>query len=271
MCERKMITIDLKTSDWANVQAQLNISFLGDAHIYWLKNGNELSIPKKTILYTYLAQYHGPHYIILFIQEAPAGHNILSLPETVDHASFITVYNFLHDAPFLDQQFIHALYAHHNTILLEKACLLMDYHAVLGKQQGAFCTKWLNLIVPATKSLFTLSQFFFALQANAFFKEWQRVHHDYPDEFWISFWSEQLWQATVFLTALAQKKSLIDAKKTVTRLPFSFIQKDWNRHSIKSLVNAHNFLYSIDYGLKNGSSENALELFLYKFLNNAYS
>jgi hypothetical protein len=270
MCERRVITIDLQELEWSAVQAQLDMSFLGDANIYWIKNASDLNMQKRNALFAYLATYQGPHYVIVYVDVAPAAQEgICVLPESVDRAAFVNIHTFLYDNAFADQQFLDKVYARNDTIPLAAACLLMRYHEVLGRGQTAFCDTWLDLIIPPSKSLFTLSQYFFALQGATFLKEWEKVRDNYPEEFWVSFWSEQVWQATVFLQALAHKKTLLDAKKLVTRLPFSFTQKDWNNHSVAALARAHDFLYSVDYGLKNGQAQSGLELFLYKFLNKA--
>ena len=55
------------------------------------------------------------------------------------------------------------------------------------------------------------------------------------------------------------------------RLPFSFIQRDWQRYaSTKELMNAHASLYQLDYTMKNGGSFELIELFFLQFMHNYF-
>jgi hypothetical protein len=57
------------------------------------------------------------------------------------------------------------------------------------------------------------------------------------------------------------QKQFVNAKKMSYRLPYSFINKDWQRVQIDELVECYEFLYQIDYAIKTGSTFCSLDLF----------
>ena len=73
----------------------------------------------------------------------------------------------------------------------------------------------------------------------------------------------------IFFTLMKQKK-YAEAKKAQYKLPFSFINRDWSAYSLTTLRNAHHFLTNIDFRLKNGGSEIALEHFYTRFFENSF-
>ena len=153
---------------------------------------------------------------------------------------------------------------------LDQACMLMQYISVMGDVSYESVRGLLQRVVVPDHSLFVLSQHFFAKDQEAFFKLWKQVEPEFPIEFWIPYWSEQLWQASLFVMQV-QELGPIGAKKGVTRLPFSFLQRDWKKYGVRELCAAHTFLYGVDFGLKNGYAEHGLELFLAQFLQGGFT
>ena len=103
------------------------------------------------------------------------------------------------------QSFIQALFTHRKVIPLDTACIVLSYATVVGSGYAQFIQSNLNKIVASDKSLFTLSQHFFAKSPVSFFSLWLEVASDYPEPFWISFWSEQLWRAYYFVKYTKKK------------------------------------------------------------------
>ena len=128
---------------------------------------------------------------------------------------------------------------------------------------------WFEKIVVPEESLFSLAQFFFARKKDAFFKVWLNLKDEYNGAFWTTFWSEQLWKA-YHVVSLRKEGNFAAAKQMESRLPFSFLQKDWKTFDAKELSHAHDFLYSIDHRLKNGLSDNGLEIFYHGFMRGAF-
>ena len=163
-------------------------------------------------------------------------------------------------------QFSEQLFRQRATIDLEQALSLMRYDMVVGKNKEDFFASYIPLLVKHEESLFALSQYFFALQQEKFFTALAPLELVYPIEFWIAFWLEQVWQALIFVDT-AFKQGPLAAKSYVSRLPFSFTQKDWKHFSSAELIEAHEKLYIFDYMFKNGVSSAGLHIWYIDFLN----
>jgi hypothetical protein len=92
---------------------------------------------------------------------------------------------------------------------------------------------------------------------------------DYAPTFWANFWADQIWRAYVYCDLMKQQRHT-DAKKVQYKLPFSFINRDWHRYDLAELRNAHHFLTTLDFRLKNGSSELGLEHFYSQFFEDVF-
>ena len=88
------------------------------------------------------------------------------------------------------------------------------------------------------------------------------MKNHYAPEFWIAFFSEQLWQASIYVQYVSQNNAA-EGRKYAYRLPFSFFQKDYKKYTLEQFARAHDFLYAIDHGTKNGSASDGIELFIH--------
>lgn len=95
------------------------------------------------------------------------------------------------------------------------------------------------------------------------------MQDDYPAQFWIAFWSEQLVKAYGFVL-YSQQKNYSAAKKISYRLPFSFTKTDWKKIDQHELVRAHHFLYFYDFHIKNGGTDRMFDLFYSNFFTGFY-
>jgi hypothetical protein len=116
-----------------------------------------------------------------------------------------------------------------------------------------------------------LSEYFFAYDANNFFKLWSVIEKNYSEMFWISFWAEHLWRACCVINYL-NLGDFAQAKRAGFRLPYTFINRDWKKHNIIKLKKLYCLLYKIDYLYKTGSPFCLFEFFyLSHFLSNFFS
>jgi len=256
----KIDMLDPAELDFALFRSTLETSFLGMSTRYWLYTA-ELDERKQRQVLTYLGSYQGPHTIVVCVDEehvelvSSAQKSLcIVLPPHVTEKMFIELAQFLYPAHISKNfaQFAQAIFKRRLSIALDTACLLMQYGVVLGAATPQFVAQWLDKIVVADKSLFTLSQHFFARDTHRFFTLWRTLKDDYPEVFWLTYWSEQLWRACIVVN-LQRENNIVEAKKMSFRLPFSFMQKDWRNYSGGELKNAHHFVYDLDYRLKNGS------------------
>ena len=254
-------------SDESVVRAKMHTSFLGMKSYYWL-HGLSLTDKQSNQWITELGSYEGPNTVGFYVPDtvavtASATQCVVELPSQVDQKMFAACMQFFNKKA-VSASALSKLCAGNQTFSLESACLLMQYVNVLGVQVDSFVTELMPKLLPVDNSLFTLSTHFFAKKPKLFFELLQDMGSEYGDVFWVSYWSEQLWRAFNFID-LTTKKQHGDAKKISMRLPFSFMQRDWRQTSLIELKTAHNYVYTLDYNIKNGGSPVGLELFYSKF------
>ena len=141
---------------------------------------------------------------------------------------------------------------------------MMLYQSLVGRNMPLFFKQWYARLITPQKSLFTLSQYFFARQFQPFLKLWKSCEAEFPQEFWVVYWSEQLFHAALFVHR-ARTKGYSVAKEEAHKLPFSFINNDWQNYTEAQLTTAHQQIYQLDYDMKHGA-EYGLELFYHKFM-----
>lgn len=265
---RDIVVLDHEKESITQIKMRLETSFLGMSSLYWLRSFSELDKKTQQQLLQYLREYNGPHTLMMVVQDAvalPQSWHIVTLPEVVDRHLFIYLMQWAdYTITTRMMQGIDALYARTKNISLDNAVLLMHYFKAVGVHQQLFIDSWLDLIVEPDKSLFTLSQHFFAKDRRGFFAAWKMIGPEYPDAFWITFWSEQVWRA-FYYGQLMRMQKITEAKKIAYRLPFSFIQRDWKKITSHELQAAHARLYALDYALKNGGGNHGFDLFYSQF------
>ena len=101
-------------------------------------------------------------------------------------------------------------------LTLDDACRMMNYQTVVGRNGNQFFDQWYTKLVLSEVSLFTLSQYFLGRNTKLFLKQWKACKNDYPPEFWVAYWSEQLWQAAQYVSK-AKAYGVAEAKKGVVR------------------------------------------------------
>ncbi len=240
--------------------AQLSITFLGQTSIYAIKDG-DISAADRKKLDSFLKEYSGPHTVYFFTSDQIYEKNALLLDAAITKKSF-QEFAALSGNTSVAPTFIEKLFTLKTSYTFDESLTLISYAHLLGARSETFFSEWVSRILVDDISLFTLSQHFFAQQKNLLLQEWLRLKDRYPTEFWIAFFSEQLWQAMLY-NQYASRGRAAEAKRFAYRLPFSYFQKDWKRYSLAQLTKAHEFLYEVDYGLKNGYATDGIELFIH--------
>lgn len=262
--------IDTQVNSAEELKLMLSVSFLGQQYLYWFKN--IASDQAGMALQQYLSQYKGPHHVIFTTTNTSkelAGIEYIELPTQIDTKIYNDLFAVLYPQHTNDRSFVSALFSRYASLQIDQACLMMQYQMTIGRRAQQFLPEWTDKLINADLSLFTLSGHMFALEAQPFFLLLEKFKQDYSDEFWVVYWAEQLWQAILFSSKAAQE-SPIAARKLVTRLPFSFMNKDWRKFSLLFLVNAHAQLYKIDFMIKNGQGSYALELWYHTFFSKGF-
>lgn len=257
-------TLAVDETPWAAVESCLRTTFLGQKKMLWLGSTQDYDATTKKKLATFLATYEGPHAVWLFVVQKDAALFEYLKPVTLDLESLTAS-----EKTTLST----TVYGAHPTLAFGKKVslswdqqhVMQSYAAVMGKNSQQFMSEWYEKIVLPESSLFTLAQAFFARKPQDFFPLWNRVKHEYAGVFWTSFWSDQIWRAYYVIT-LRQQQKVSQAQQLSFRLPFSFLQHDWKLISLAELQKAHQFLYAADYALKNGSSEECVDIFCTAFV-----
>ena len=265
--------IDVGSVDRKQVKAMLSVSFLGQQIVYWLGNLDSLSVKEKEHWLSYVDMYNGPHVIMAYVGKSRKStvENIVDIDDSVSINRSAQIISFLHGKQHKNASLLLSkIERHSKKISLDKLTLLSFYGVFLGRRSSEFISDWLPKMVPNETSLFALAQSFFSKKRNAFAKQWKDINETYPVVFWVVFWSEQLWRAHSYVS-LMQKKEIAAAKKISYRLPFSFINVDWRKYKAEELKNAHDFIYSLDFEIKNGGNDCGLDVFYMKFLLNDFA
>lgn len=262
--------IDVANQNFSLHLSRLETTFLGQSIVYCLKNSHELDDKKEKQLLTYLASYTGPHIIICFIKEkvtlSSADTVVINIEEeAVDKEYFLLIIRILY--PLIDIKKVNFILKHISSrrlsLCLDDICLIAHYLTVCPTIDDDFLKLLDSILVPDT-TLFTLSQYFFSKNVSLFYQQWNNQINELAESFLVNFWSDQLWRASCVID-LYEKKQFAQAKTVAFRLPFSFLQTDWKKYSSAELRIAHDFIYGMDYQLKNSGESFCFDLFYSKF------
>jgi hypothetical protein len=263
-------TIWCGETEMADVCAHLATSFLGLVNVYWLKNLTTLKPKKSKELLDYLAAYQGPHRVMFALDEtiscSPQDFGcMVMLPVSVGYKEFTALCEFMYGAEEkMHSDIVKKLFQKVRGMEIDQACLLLSYLRLTGRGAEEFLQTWVDKIIRPETSLTVLASAFFARDERLFFTLWQRIEPDYSAQFWITFWSEQVWRAYNFAEQ-SHNHNYVEAKRISFRLPYNFTTQLWKQAQLDELRAAHNFLYVLDGALKNGGAETSLELFYTNF------
>jgi hypothetical protein len=268
----RLEVVDVFEQELVALQPKFETSFLGMPSLFWLRSYHLLEEKKKKHLRVYLEAYKGPNILMLFVGDEAAFKPPYSIevPGPIDQLKMGELMHWYAITPSqAGLHMIQRLFKRHKTIALDAACMVMKYASLVGTGNQREVDEWLDMVLDIEYSLFALSSAFFAKQGRLFFGLWSSIHDHYEPLFWITFWSEQIWRAACFVR-YAAANNMVEARKIGHRLPFSFMQKDWRHVNECELVAAHQFLYSADFALKNGSEVPVLELLYMKFMEGTF-
>lgn len=241
---------------------------------YWLSDLHTLTLKKQQEWLFYFQSYVGPHKIFLFCSDevislfTPANGCMVAL-DTIASRDFRYIRFLVNGTGIHATDFSRALAIRVEHVSLDTAILLAYYEVCIGASIDEFFSQWFMSLVESTRSLFLLSQYFFAKRQTLFFKQWALMAEQFAPQFWVVFWSDQLWNASLYCT-LMRKKQQTHVKRTHYKLPFSFFNRDWSLYQPTELDTAYQCMYEIDFRLKNGGNVIALEYFYAQFFSGAF-
>ena len=288
--EKKIIPSHFKnliinSTDKIQVSGSLQQSFLGAKTFYWLGEYKFKKTDKTKIkLIDFLLTYKGPNIAAIYINEDklpaktlkliknnPDG-SLIELKEQIDFNDFKSMLLFF-EKSINEKKLKIALQIFKSTKMLplDAAISLMNYLELISvKMADNFYNYISSTLIQDNPSLSNLAEYFFAKKPEQFFNLWSKIYQDYPEMFWVAFWSEQIWKAHYVVKYLKQK-DFTAARSLSFRLPYSFINKDWKKAELPSLQLCYQFLYNYDFALKTGSTFCALDLFYLNYFTNNFT
>lgn len=259
-----------ESENYSNIIHRFESSFLGMSSVYWLGDMQAYDQAIREKLTAYIQTYQGPNVLMVFM-DSYSGKTSKYVAH-IEIPALITKKHMQELCTLFGNGRVRTapdLGVYEKQLTVDRVCLLIQYLSVVGSGVHDFNEQWLGYVIVPEQSLFTLSQYFFARDGMRFFKQWAVVKENYAAPFWISFWSEQLWRASLFIQ-LSEQHNFAEAKRISYKLPFSFIQRDWKNVTARELKRAHDVLYQCDYGIKNGGDESVLEMFYADYVQRAY-
>jgi hypothetical protein len=257
------------------LQGTLSQSMLGDFSFFWLGNlGDEKESKMMQEAVNYITAYKGPHTVAFFLPHDsklwPKNATPITLPVEASLEDFYTLAEFFSVPLDANKKLLaRNIFASSQTLALENCLMLLNYIELVGSKTADSYQHFLTNILGTPPTLQALSEQFFARNSQQFFALWVQIEKEYSDIFWIVFWSEQIWRA-YNVVAYLEQKNFAQAKKMSFRLPYSFINKHWQKTSVQELAQGYEFLYRMDYGLKTGSTFCGLDLFYASYFNGKF-
>lgn len=266
-----LTTIDAETITESELSAHLSMQGFGRRKLVWCGDLDAYSDSVSHLIKEMSVEYTGPACLVFFATTAPKGvKSVVSLDEEIDSTLFRTLLATVYDVSLPTSFELPSLHAgvgvREATLTFDDAMMLAQY-AVLGEMswRSVSQARWFERLAENNRSLFTLTQYFFAKQSAQFVTFWRQVSEQYPPEFWTVFWMDVIWQAWGHLVRMQQRAETTD-RKLSSKLPFSFVQRDWKRFKSQDFVRLHHKLYSVDFALKNGLGTYGLDLALISFV-----
>ncbi|MCX5923601.1 MAG: hypothetical protein NTU89_03475 [Candidatus Dependentiae bacterium] len=267
-------------SDLSEIQISLHTTFLGQTQLYWFGDLSLISSKKKRSDWVkFISTYRGPHRIVGFVEQEEIEASGLSKTTSLVLISIQESYksdqirkiSILYNAvkPEVAVLFFTKLYRINKEYSLDQICLLQDYAGLLGKNMDSFFDSWVEKLVVSDISLFYLSQLFFEKKAEEFFVKWSAVRPYYSDQFWTTFFSEQLFKSYFYVQWGGRVPA--DQRQISFGLPFSFLKQDFKLYTTFELQAAHQKMYEIDLALKSGGSQYRLDAFFALFFAGDFS
>lgn len=249
--------------------ATLDQAFLGEKgrYITFCSQAVNVSSSLKKQLYAYLTHYNGPHNVYLIVSQD----DMSLLPASLMRRALL----FEEVLQFSDLSLLANVFQYHHAVKISN-WLIRHYHGVSFTPAQALCLldhleympvkniqafmKYLPALLPEHASLVEVADAWFAGDKKRFYTFFQDIFHEYPEMFWIKFWSEQLWRAW-WVTYFVRKREFSLARKMNFRLPGKFFHVYVHKMKLESLENAFSKLTLLDSRIKEGSSWSIYDVF----------
>jgi hypothetical protein len=145
---------------------------------------------------------------------------------------------------------------------LDNVLSMFDYLELSGKTSYKMLPEFLDSMFGSESNLFALTDLFFEKKPRKFYELWDKVEGKFAPQFWIAFWSRQLFKAASFVQVASSNPT--EAKALGRGLSWKFVRDGWKSYPLKSLSVRICNLYELDMALKFGSGAERFEDFFSK-------
>ena len=234
----------------------LKQSFLGQYIFYWLGNVEKVNNDQADLL----LNYKGPNYIAFFLSDEKAiskhkKNDFIEIENKITADNYKNIILFFEfDLHLQKKELIEKIFKNRSHLELDQFLLLIKYLELINvKFIDQFYDYLIINILNVNPSLNLLSQYFWGKNKEQFFKVWSSIFDQYPEIFWLSYWSEQIWKAHYVIKYL-KTNNFVAAKSLSYGLPFMFTKQYWLNYNLEKLEKDYQYLYDTDYALKTGKS-----------------
>ncbi len=237
---------------------RLNQSLLGQYSFYWLGSLDQERPKTKEKMLDFLSSYVGQNRVAFFVSDQakiPRTQNVVRvlINQKISFSEFKELVSFFSNTISPEKLLlVKRFFSKMNVIPFHVAYSFLRYLELINTRLVEQLFSYLSdNLLGMEPSLFQLSEYFFSLKPRSFFKLWSCISSNYPDMFWLAYWSEQLWRA-YHVGIFLKNNEFAQAKKMSFRLPYGYLKKDWKRVNGRHLINLFEQLYSIDFARKKG-------------------
>ena len=190
--------------------------------------------------------------------DAVSGCAFVKLPEALSPEEFALCADLMGFSSSISLQ---DLYTTRLEMPLDHALILFDHASCVSKRTWETFKEYSFGLLSSNSQLRDLSESFWTRNSKRFFAEWKRIGEEYPESFWVAYWSTQLFLAYFYIER-AQHVAKITPGGAEHGLSPTFTWKNgWKKYSKEYCEQLHSKLYEIDLELKNGSDGAVFEYF----------
>lgn len=264
--------VSLHELDRAELDVLLNMVTVGEPplYIFMIEQETRKLSPK---IVQYLTECDGHRRVLITPLQhkiITGTHTVVEIPEVIDRELWGQVHALAYgDDTTTALSKIDVIMRHFHQrkqkITLSHMVFLTPYLTVLGRGAGQFVRSWIPRCAFGTLSLFTLSQHLFARDTHNFYPLWFQARERYEDEFWLVYWSDQMWKAYNFVVAMRNQQTET-AGVFAKGLPFSFTRGGWRSYKPEVLAHAITTMYAYDCSAKQGGLYVPFEILFHRIM-----
>lgn len=184
--------------------------------------------------------------------------HLIKISDSISFEEFAAMADFFERSASVSLQEAYGL---RPSMSLDHAIIILEHISCVSRRTFGSFERYLFGLFPSSVQLRDLSEAFWTRNSKKFFTDWERMADEYPDGFWVSYWSTQLFTAFFFIDRSLREGKVTPVGAEHGLSPTFTWKLGWKKYSKAYCVELHDRLYEVDCELKNGSDQTALENF----------